>query len=161
MHVYTLECEMLAPVAIQDAFSVFESPYNLARITPPWLGFRILNDQRVVMRKGAEIDYSIGWMGLPMKWMTRITEYEPPFVFVDEQKRGPYALWRHTHTFQPCEAGTIVGDRVEYALPLGPLGRIAHAVIVRRQLEGIFRYRQERLSEIFYEMTERPAHHTS
>jgi ligand-binding SRPBCC domain-containing protein len=152
MTVYTFECEMLAPVAIQDAFSVFENPYNLAEITPPWLNFKITTKDRVAMRKGAEIDYTIGYLGLPMNWKTLITEYEAPFLFVDEQIRGPYKLWRHTHTFRPCEAGTIVADRVEYALPLGVLGRIAHALIVRRQLNAIFDFRQHRLAEMFRNM---------
>ncbi len=152
MTVYIFECEMVAPVSVQEAFSVFENPHNLAEITPPWLNFKITTKDRIAMRKGAEIDYTIRWMGVPIRWNTLITEYEAPFVFVDEQVRGPYKLWRHTHTFKPCEAGTIVADRVEYALPFGILGRIAHTVMVRNQLEAIFRFRQKRLAEMFKSM---------
>ena len=149
MTVYTLECQMFAPVSLQEAFSVFENPYNLAQITPQWLKLKITTKEPVTMRKGAEIDYTLGWMGFAMRWKTLITEYEPPFLFVDEQIGGPYKLWRHTHSFLPCEEGTIVADRVEYALPLGVLGQVAHGLVVRKQLEEIFRFRQERLAEMF------------
>ncbi len=148
MKIYTLECEMLAPVAVRDAFEIFQDPYNLARITPAWLNFRITSPGRVEIRRGAEITYRIRWAGMPLSWKTIITEYEPPFFFVDEQARGPYKLWRHRHTFRPTEGGTIVGDRVEYALPLGWLGRAVHWLVVRRQLRRIFAYRREALLEL-------------
>lgn len=148
MKIYTLECEMLAPVAVRDAFEIFQDPYNLARITPAWLNFRITSPGRVEIRRGAEITYRIRWAGMPISWKTIITEYEPPFFFVDEQARGPYKLWRHRHTFRPTEGGTIVGDRVEYALPLGWLGRAVHWLVVRRQLRRIFAYRREALLEL-------------
>ena len=152
MKVHTFQTSMTAPLAIREAFSVFENPYNLARITPPWLNFRILTEG-LAMRKGIEIDYTIAWLGVPMRWKTRITEYEPPFQFVDEMLRGPYRLWRHRHTFRPGAAGTIVEDRVDYALPLGPLGSLAHTLLVRRQVEEIFAYRQKALAGIFAEVS--------
>jgi ligand-binding SRPBCC domain-containing protein len=147
MKVYTLESEMLAPVSVQEAFEIFEDPYNLARITPSWLHFRITSKEKVEIRKGAEINYSIRWAGIPLSWKTIVTEYEPPFFFVDEQARGPYRYWRHRHTFRPSEGGTVVGDRVEYALPFGWLGRIVHRLMVGRQLRRIFAYRREALLE--------------
>jgi ligand-binding SRPBCC domain-containing protein len=155
MKTHVFECEMLAPLSVRDTFSVFEDPYNLARITPPWLHFKILT-ANLKMRKGAEIDYSLAWMRLPMRWKTGITEYEPPFLFVDEMTKGPYSLWRHRHTFRPSEQGTIVTDRVEYALPLGPLGEIAHQVLIRRQIKEIFLYRQRILDGIFAEISSQP-----
>ena len=148
MKVYTLECEMLAPVSVRQAFEIFEDPRNLARITPPWLNFRIVTPGRIQMRKGAEIDYQIRWAGISLSWKTIITEYEPPFFFVDEQAGGPYRYWRHHHSFRPTQNGTLVGDRVEYALPLGWLGRMAHTLAVRRQLKQIFDYRQKTLMEM-------------
>ena len=148
MHTYHLRCEMLAQSSLQDTFAVFEDPYNLAKITPPSLGFEVISPRRVEMRKGAEIDYRIRWLGLPMHWKTIILEYEPPFFFVDDQAKGPYALWRHRHTFEPATDGTKVGDHVEYALPLGPLGSLAHALTVRKQLLGIFNYRQDSLRKL-------------
>src|SRR5436309_2397181 len=121
---YVLTCRMKAPVPIETAFAVFESPYNLARITPSWLHFRITTPQRVTIRQGAEIEYEIKirWLGVPFSWKTVITVYEPPLRFEDEQARGPYAHWRHSHGFEQVEDGTVISDRVEYALPLGALG---------------------------------------
>jgi ligand-binding SRPBCC domain-containing protein len=148
MKLHVLECEMLAPVSVRDAFEIFEDPRNLAKITPPWLNFRIVTPGPIEMRKGAEIDYEIRWAGIPIKWRSLISEYEPPFFFVDEQVRGPYGHWRHRHTFHPTEGGTVVADRVEYALPFGWIGGIVHALTVRRQLRQIFAYRQKVLSEM-------------
>jgi ligand-binding SRPBCC domain-containing protein len=144
---FVLECEMTTSASLRDAFTVFENPYNLARITPSWLNFRIL-DEGVEMRNGAEISYRIRWLGLSMKWKTLITAYEPPFHFVDEQVRGPYTLWRHLHTFRPSTEGTVVSDRVEYILPLGFLGRLAHSAMVAAQLKQIFRFRQRKLAKL-------------
>lgn len=95
------------------------------------------------MRKGAEIDYQLRWMGLRLNWKTEITEYDPPVLFVDEARRSPYSYWRHRHTFSKTAKGTLVADRVEYDLPFGPLGRIAHRLAVSCQLHAIFKYRQE------------------
>ena len=148
MKVYTLEWEMTLPVAVQEAFAIFENPSNLARITPAWLNFRITSPEPVRIYAGAEIHYRIGWMGLPLKWKTIITEYEPPFYFVDEQARGPYRLWRHHHSLWPSEEGTVIRDRVEYALPAGWLGRLVHFLVVRRQLHHIFAYRQAAMEEL-------------
>jgi ligand-binding SRPBCC domain-containing protein len=145
---YRLECSMPVPVALGEAFAFFEDPGNLARITPPWLNFRITSPGPVQMRQGAEIAYQIRWLGIPVNWKTVIAEYEPPFFFVDEQASGPYARWRHRHEFKPAEDGAIVYDRVEYALPFGPLGRLAHSLVVRRQLLEIFDYRRKALAGI-------------
>jgi len=139
---------MTAPVPLAEVFRFFEDPRNLGRITPPWLNFAIVDPAGVRMRKGAEIDYVIRWQGLPMKWRTLITEYNPPMRFVDEQARGPYALWHHEHTFEETAEGVEIRDRVDYRLPLGPLGAIAHAVMVKRQLLEIFRFRQGAIAKI-------------
>lgn len=128
-------------------FRVFEDAHNLARITPPWLNFRILTG-RIDMRPGAEIDYVIRMNGLPMKWKTLITEYEPPSYFVDLQMKGPYSLWHHRHDFVETPDGTIVADTVDYSLPFGPLGHLAQALMVRRQLLEIFDYRQNAMPEL-------------
>lgn len=140
---------MTAPMPLREVFAFFEDARNLGRITPPGLKFRILNPEGIRMRAGAEIDYVIGWMGLPMKWKTIIVSYEPPHRFVDEQARGPYKLWHHEHTFEETAAGVVIRDRVDYRLPFGIFGRIAHAVMVKRQLLGIFRYRQATIARIF------------
>lgn len=144
---YRLRCTLLAPLGAREVFKVFEDARNLARITPPWLNFQVLTGA-VAMRPGAEIDYVIRWLGLPMRWKTLITAYEPPRFFEDRQLEGPYALWHHRHDFFETPAGTVVSDCVDYKLPLGPLGRIAHAVTVRRQLLQIFRFRQAAMPEL-------------
>jgi hypothetical protein len=100
------------------------------------------------MSRGAQIDYTIRWLGLPVKWRTLITGYDPPTLFVDQQIRGPYLLWQHRHEFRETAAGTVISDRVSYRLPLGFLGDLAHALVVRRQLIGIFRFRQRSLADL-------------
>ncbi len=149
MKIHTLQCEMLVTKSLAETFAVFEDAHNLGKITPSWLHFEVTTPGQIVMRKGAEITYKIKWLGLPMRWKTLISQYEPPFLFVDEQAKGPYTLWRHQHTFHPAADGTLVRDHVEYALPLGPLGNLAHGLMVRQQLLGIFRYRQKALREMF------------
>jgi ligand-binding SRPBCC domain-containing protein len=148
MRIYRLHCEMLTKSSLEQTFAIFEDPYNLATITPRWLNFQVTSPNRVQMRKGAQIEYTIRWLGLPIRWKTIILEYDPPFLFVDEQEKGPYALWRHRHTFESTEHGTKVGDHVEYALPFGPLGTLAHSLVVRRQLLEIFDYRQQQLGKM-------------
>jgi ligand-binding SRPBCC domain-containing protein len=140
---------MISYRPLSETFEIFEDPYNLAKITPPWLNFRVTSTERVQMQKGTEIQYVIRWLKFPIRWKTVITEYNPPHKFVDEQERGPYALWRHDHTFEETPEGTRVKDRVEYRLPFGSLGRLVHAMVVRRQLLAIFRYRQRELGKLF------------
>lgn len=140
---------MISGRPLGETFKVFQDPYNLAKITPPWLNFRVTSTERIEMREGAEIQYVIRWLRFPIRWRTVITEYDPPYKFVDEQERGPYTLWRHEHTFEETSEGTKVKDRVEYRLPLGFMGRLIHGVIVRRQLLAIFRYRQRELATMF------------
>jgi ligand-binding SRPBCC domain-containing protein len=147
MQIYHLRCDLVTECPLAETFEVFKNPLNLAQITPSWLNFQVLTPG-VEMRKGAEIEYIIRWLGLPMHWKTLITEYQPPYYFVDEQAAGPYALWRHRHTFAATPTGTSVGDHVEYALPLGKLGEIAHAVMVKKQLEAIFKFRQRAIGKL-------------
>ncbi len=139
---HRLEQHQLFPLDQAQVFRFFEEPANLARITPPSLGFRMASDQPVVMREGAVIDYTIRWLSFRLQWRTEITRYQPPLEFVDEQTKGPYAFWRHTHRFVPVPGGTEMSDLVEYALPFGVFGRLAHALLVQRQLREIFDYRR-------------------
>jgi ligand-binding SRPBCC domain-containing protein len=149
MRTYNLRCEMLVQRPISEVFPFFENAHNLARITPDWLKFTVLTPDPLDMKVGLEIEYKIRLLGVPMNWKSVIAEYEPPFHFVDEQVQGPYRYWHHSHDFRPEGGGTRVIDSVDYALALDPLSRIAHAVMVRHQLNAIFRYRQEALSKIF------------
>ncbi|MBI3681063.1 MAG: SRPBCC family protein [Acidobacteria bacterium] len=145
---YVLRCQLIAPVSIRDAFALFEDPRNLVRITPPWLGLRITTPEPLVMKAGAEIEYQLRWRGLPLGWKSLITEYEPPFYFTDEQISGPCRFWRHHHSLHPTPEGALITDEVQYALPLGWLGRLVHKFVVADQLKIIFRYRQEQMNEI-------------
>jgi len=140
---------MTVPLPVAEVFRFFEDPLNLARITPPELRFVVKTPRPIEMRPGALIDYTIRWLGLPMKWRTRICAYQPGKYFIDEQIRGPYKLWRHRHDFVEVSGASRISDHVEYELPLGLLGRIAHAAIVGRQLEWIFAYRQRAIVQIF------------
>jgi len=146
---YTLTAEQLVPRPLAEVFAFFERPENLARITPPSLGFVILTPTPIAMKTGALIDYTIKVMGLPLRWRTLISHYDPPHSFVDEQLRGPYKLWHHRHSFREVDGGTMISDEVTYALPLGILGRVAHALFVCRQLQGIFAYRAKVIGERF------------
>jgi len=140
---------MLIERPLAEVFSFFANASNLGKITPSWVDFKITSKEPIKMRKGAEIYYTIKLMGLPMHWKTVIRDYQPPLLFVDEQENGPYAFWRHRHTFEETTAGVKVGDHVHYAMPLGPMGRIAHAALVSRQLRSIFTFRQAELGRIF------------
>ena len=149
MRTYQLTCQMLVSKPLAAVYEVFENPYNLKKITPPWLSFSVSSKDKVVMRQGAEIDYRFRWFVLPMRWRTLITAYNPPHDFVDEQMRGPYLMWRHRHTFEATSEGTLVKDTVDYVLPFGLLGAIAHWIMVEAQLIMIFRFRQKALNELW------------
>jgi ligand-binding SRPBCC domain-containing protein len=147
IHVLQREQEVPAPRARIVEF--FADAANLDALTPPWLRFRVLSPLPIAMRAGAHIDYRLRLAGIPFRWRTRIARWNPPDGFVDVQESGPYALWEHTHRFEPWSAGVRVHDRVQYALPFGPLGALAHALAVRRTLTAIFDYRRARVEELF------------
>ena len=139
------------PIPLREAWEFFSDPRNLARITPSNMGF-VIHDPapEPPIRAGQRISYTVRpLLGIPLRWVTLITEAEAPHRFVDTQERGPYALWHHTHTFTATAKGTLMTDRVEYAMPFGLLGELAHLIFVKKQLEGIFNYRQKVLLELF------------
>lgn len=148
---HRLECELTLPRPVDDVFPFFADARNLEAITPKALRFEVLTPEPIEMTPGVLIDYRLRLRGVPFGWRTRIPVWEPPGRFVDEQIRGPYALWRHEHVFTPAEAGgsTRVLDRVDYRLPMGVLGACAHRLFVRRELRSIFAYRSRRLVELF------------
>jgi ligand-binding SRPBCC domain-containing protein len=136
MTTHRLHAEMLVDRPIDEVFAFFAKPENLGRITPTSLGFELLStDTR--MREGLEIDYRVRpLLGIPLSWRSRIAHYDPPSGFRDVQLKGPYRSWDHRHSFVAEGDHTTVIDDVEYSLPLGPLGLIAHAAVVRGQLGG-------------------------
>lgn len=132
-----------------DVFSFFASAENLERITPPELGFTILTPTPIEMKTGTLIDYRISLHGIPMKWRTEITNWDPPFEFTDKQISGPYKQWIHTHRFTELSpASTLIEDEVRYRLPLEPLGDIAQ-FFVEREIKNIFDYRQKTVAAVF------------
>ena len=149
MTVYKLDRELRVSRPLPDVFEFFSRADNLERITPPWMRFRILTPGPIEMREGAMIAYALRVRGIPLRWLTRIELWNPPFEFVDIQTKGPYKLWRHTHRFSKVEGGTSIADTVEYALPLGVLGRLAHRLQVAQDLSRIFDYREQRVRELF------------
>lgn len=133
---------------IERAFDFYSDTHNLAVLTPPWVHFELLTPEPVTMKPGTLLDYKLRLHGVPVRWQTRIETWEPPVRFVDIQLKGPYSLWEHTHLFEEDGDGaTVIHDRVRYAIPLGPLGTIAHRLFVRRDLERIFDYRSEAVAE--------------
>jgi len=139
--VHRLYLEQTVDRPLDEVFGFFARPENLARITPPSMSFVILTPSPIEMKAGALIDYTVRTLGFPIRWTTLITAYEPPHRFVDVQLRGPYSFWHHSHTFETVGDCTRIVDEVRYALPFGPLGVIAHALFVRRQLSRIFEFR--------------------
>ncbi len=149
MKTYHLHAEQFVARPLEEVFAFFERPENLARITPESLGFVIMTPSPIEMKVGTLIDYTIKVMGLRMRWTTLISGYDPPHKFVDEQLRGPYSFWHHTHAFSAVEGGTMIVDDVCYALPLGILGKMAHSLLVRRDLEKIFQHREKIIAHLF------------
>ena len=146
MTTHLFETELWLPVPRENIFPFFADARNLEVITPPWLNFKILTPGEIPMRVGVLIDYQIRIHGFPVCWRTRIADWNPPVSFVDEQLRGPYRLWHHTHTFVEKDGGTLCKDRVEYAVPGGAL---VNKFFVRRDVEKIFAYRAEALKKHF------------
>lgn len=141
-----LQTEVFIPRPRAEVFAFFADASNLERLTPRWVNFRIVTPPPIEMKQGAIIDYTIRIHGVPVRWRTEIEAWEPPRRFVDTQLQGPYWLWRHEHTFEEVEGGTLCGDRVTYRAPMGWL---THPLLVDRDVRRIFEYRKAKLLEIF------------
>jgi hypothetical protein len=149
MKTWRLRSSLWVPQAPEAIFPFFADARNLELLTPDWLSFRILTPQPIEMRVGTLIDYRIKVHGLPLRWRTRIARWEPPWAFADEQLRGPYALWHHTHTFTPADGGTILGDEVVMRPKGGPLAPLVMRMFVRGDVERIFRHRATVMAQRF------------
>ncbi|HSP45718.1 MAG TPA: SRPBCC family protein [Chthoniobacterales bacterium] len=142
MKIRHFESELWVPRPRDEVFSFFADPANLEAITPPWLQFHCRTPGPIEMQAGTLIDYQLRVHRFPLRWRTRIAKWEPPARFVDEQLRGPYRLWVHEHEFEAQDAGTLVRDRVRYAVRCDFL---VHRLFVRRDIALIFAYRTEQL----------------
>ena len=148
MTIHRLERTQLVPRPRAEVFAFFADPWNLERITPAFLRFRILTPPPLEVKAGALIDYRLSLFGLPFGWRTVIEAWEPGVRFVDRQLRGPYRRWHHSHLFEDAPGGTRMTDRVEFELPLGPLGELARVLLVDRQLAAIFDHRRQAIGRL-------------
>ncbi len=146
-----LHREMWVPLPLDTVFGFFSNPANLELVTPPWVGFRILSKLPVEMKPGALLDYAIRVHGIPLKWRSEITVWEPPFRFADLQLKGPYAVWHHEHRFEARHGGTLVVDDVEYAIPFSwmPGAQLVERFLVTPDVEKIFAHRRGALLRHF------------
>lgn len=146
MKTFSLKRSLWLPQPREKIFEFFSNPHNLDRITPTWLKFKVLSPPSTVIRAGTSLDYRLRIHGIPIRWRSEISVWQPPDRFVDRQIKGPYSLWVHEHTFSEQTGGTLVGDHVEYAVPGGAL---VNLLLVAPDLERIFYYRHQVLKELF------------
>ncbi|MBX2911776.1 MAG: SRPBCC family protein [Cyclobacteriaceae bacterium] len=151
MKVYNLKRSQVFPISMEEAWGFFTNPLNLGKITPPDMGFAI---QYISGKKatyaGQIVTYKIKlWPGICVVWVTEITQVKGLQYFIDEQRSGPYKLWHHQHHFVPTKDGVEMVDEVNYIMPLGLLGRLAHWLFVGRQVNAIFDYRHKVLATLF------------
>jgi ligand-binding SRPBCC domain-containing protein len=136
---------------MEQAWDFFSSPANLQRITPAEMGFKIISRfHGLRMYPGQLIEYKVRpLLGIPVYWMTEITQVQEPVYFIDQQRFGPYTLWHHQHHFKAIPGGVEMTDIVHYRIPLGLLGDFANWLFVKKKLESIFQYRYKAVEELF------------
>jgi ligand-binding SRPBCC domain-containing protein len=150
---YRIHRRQRLPIENRAAWDFFSDCRNLSKITPAYLGFSFAGEPPESMYEGMIITYKIRpLLGIPVTWVTEITHVAEPSRFVDEQRFGPYRFWHHKHLFRPIPGGVEMEDIVDYSLPFGPLGRVTHALLVRKKLEDIFDYREGTLRRMFGEI---------
>jgi len=150
MKPHIIEKVTIIPKPLDEVFAFFSKAENLNAITPPELQFKILTPLPIDMKPGTLIDYKIKLEGIPFKWKTVISEWQPPFKFVDEQLKGPYVKWHHTHLFKDLGNDTTeMVDRVEYLSPGWFLEPIINKLFVQKRVEAIFEYREKTLMKLF------------
>ncbi len=145
---YRLTCQMWLPLPLEKVFSFFADARHIPQLTPPWLQMTIRCSGEPVMRNNVALEYAIIWLHIPIRWETRISIYTPPRQFRDEQLRGPFLKWVHTHRFWSEDQGCVIFDEVLYRLPWGSLGLMAHHFFIRRRLADIFNFRQRIIPEL-------------
>lgn len=132
-----------------ELFPFFSDAKNLETITPPWLHFKILEQSTPSISQGTEFKYQLSLFGISVYWRSLISQWNPDISFVDEQIEGPYRRWHHVHYFENYQGGTVMTDRVDYALPFGPLGDVFGGLWTDKRVREIFEFRKQKLQEIF------------
>ncbi|HYE72262.1 MAG TPA: SRPBCC family protein [Blastocatellia bacterium] len=149
MRNYVLERTQVVECSLAEAFEFFSDAYNLEKITPSFLKFRIFTPRPIEMKAGTLIDYRLSIFGVPFHWQTLIEKWEEGRCFVDSQVKGPYTLWCHTHLFEEIGPNiTLVRDYVEYRVPYGLFGRLVHTILIKRMLKQIFDFRADAIARI-------------
>ena len=148
---HCLTTELLVGEPREQVFNFFADAFQLETLTPPWLHFSVQTSPPIEMHAGRLIDYKLRLHGIPIRWRSKISDWQPPFQFVDEQVKGPYSYWHHLHTFEEVSGGTLVRDVVNYAVPLG---FITHPLLVRGDLTKIFEFRRQTMGRIFTPITD-------
>ena len=150
MKIYRLHKRQNLPITKEQAWSFLSDPKNLKRITPDHMGFNILSGADRPMFAGQIIQYMVTpILGIKTKWVTEITHLVDNEYFVDEQRFGPYSLWHHKHFIKEIDGGVEMEDIIDYKLPMGILGQLAHPLLVKPKLKEIFEYRSKALEELF------------
>ena len=150
MKLHKLHYVARLPIAIGQAWDFFSSPANLSLITPPEMQFQVLSDLPDRIYAGMISIYRLRPMlGIPVGWVTEITHVDEPNLFVDEQRFGPYKFWHHEHSFRQVDGGVEIDDLIYYGLPMGSIGSLINLLVVRRQLKGVFEFRQRALEARF------------
>ena len=147
---YQLKRQQLVKTDLATCWKFFSAPENLAVITPDYMRFKVLTEQPNKVYEGLMIAYQVSpVLGIPLGWVTEIRTVEDNRFFVDEQRKGPYRMWHHEHHFEAVEGGVLMTDIVSYLMPFGFLGRLAHWLFVKKQLESVFEYRFKKVDELF------------
>ena len=146
MRTFEFKTSLWLPKPLNEVFPFFANAHNLEQLTPPWLHFKVLTPAPISMMAGTTINYRLRLRGLPIRWLSEITVWEPPYRFVDEQRRGPYRLWIHEHCFHEQDGGTLAEDYVRYAVPGGAL---VNRLLVGRDMAKIFQYRHRQMELLF------------
>ncbi|MGY8949182.1 MAG: SRPBCC family protein [Flavobacteriales bacterium] len=153
LKLYQIKTKQKLPISVDKAWEFLSNPKNLKEITPKHMNFRILSGADRSIFAGQIIQYKVTPMlGISTKWVTEITHVKDKEYFVDEQRFGPYALWHHKHFIKKIDGGVEMEDVIDYKIPFGIIGQIAHPIIVKNKLKQIFKYRENKLKELFGEI---------
>lgn len=151
MAFYQFTQQQKIPASVETVWQFIATPANLQKITPPYMGFKVTsNSGSTHMYAGMIISYIVKpLLGIPLTWVTEISQVQPLSHFVDEQRLGPYTFWHHQHKIEPIPGGVLMTDIVSYIPPLGPIGALANKLFIKKQLQQIFEYRTRAIEKQF------------